>query len=80
MEPYGFLALLGLTGALAIFSDDDDDAETGNGDDPVEGTKFDISESGSFSGTEGNDTVTISGDERGVSLDTGAGARYCRGN
>lgn len=72
MGALALLALFGVAGALVIFSDDDDVA-TDTEDTTVEGAELDITESGSFTGTDGNDTVSITGGIDDVTLDTGAG-------
>ncbi|WP_299606021.1 hypothetical protein [uncultured Tateyamaria sp.] len=73
MGALALLALFGMAGALVVFSNDEDDDTTEPADDEVEGTELDISTSGSFTGTDGNDTVSITGGTNDVSLETGAG-------
>ncbi|GGX68944.1 hypothetical protein GCM10007385_42720 [Tateyamaria omphalii] len=73
MGALALFALFGLAGALVVFTNDDDDDTTEPADDTVEGRELDISTSGSFTGTDGNDTVSITGGGNDVSLETGAG-------
>lgn len=73
MGAVALLALFSMAGALVIFSSDDDDAVNDTEDTTVEGAELDVTESGSFTGTDGNDTVSITSGVDDVTLDTGAG-------